>query len=141
MKWKPVFVVLVAALLAGCGLGSSSESQGYSQRIGDTGCTFTKASMRGDGDLKVAISGPRYNSATVDVTLPGESEPLPVSWQMPKKFIDTEQLYIHQAFKTDWDFEWPTGTYTVSVVNQGKRGQATFWIGQEADWILYVHCK
>jgi hypothetical protein len=138
MKTKVTLVVLAVVLLSACG-SVKTESGGYASSIGNSGCTFDTASMRGEWDFNVAISGPRQNTAVVDVTLPGDGKPLPVLRQIPKKFIDTEELYVHQIY--DYDVQWRTGRYTLSVVNGAKRGTASFLINQEANWVLYVHCK
>jgi hypothetical protein len=134
-----VAVVVLAAVLLYPEVSKKTASGGYATSIDDTGCSVTMGSKRGEWDFAVAISGPRQDTAVVDVTLPGESQPLPVRWQLPKKFIDTEELYIHQIY--DYDVNWQTGRYTLSVVNGAKRGTTTFQLNEEADWTLYVYCE
>ncbi len=104
----------------------------------DTGCILALRTKRGDNDLNIAISGEKHSEVTVDIYRPNETTPVSVSAQYDKTFIDTGDVYIHQAYY--WGTWWPTGVYQIELTLDGKSSMIGFEIPNAGDHWLYVSC-
>jgi len=140
MKQMLLVALVIALIATACGTTAESrEMQGYARLLGNTGCSFDIGSMRGSWDVGIAITGPARNSAKVDIALPGRNSSLPVRAQYNKKFFGTDEPFIYQTY--NYDVTWMRGEYRLSVVNGGRSASQSFTLDNEADWLVYVHCK
>lgn len=105
-------------------------------------CKVSADSMRSaEMDVNVAIHGDLYRDVTVDI-FASELKPLEVARQIPKRFVDTDNVYLHQVYSTT---RWPLGRYGVSWkldVGGGKviEDLDIVEIDKVADHIIYVRC-
>lgn len=83
----------------------------------------------------------RQDLIHVDITPPGQSEPLEVQSQWYGKFESAGDPYIYQTFSFPRGHVWRPGAYTLTVINRGQVVRQPLYLNNEAEWTIYVHCK
>lgn len=103
------------------------------------GCTLSQKAYQGNRvDITVAIDGRRKDDALVDVYAPSQNQPLEVWMAGPRKYIDTEKLYIQQSYW--WSADMKPGAYYVAAKLDDKTITETFQLSDGHHWI-YAHCN
>lgn len=110
------------------------ESNGYSTNV----CNYGVNIGRGNIDINVAISGKHRSEVWVDIYAPGQENALSVLAQYNKKFTDTHEDYIHQAYSS---YDLPVGYYVVKVKFQGKNYQWTQRLRENETAWFFVDCN
>lgn len=105
----------------------------------DINCVIQGVASRStSGGLDFAISGKARGSVLVDIFRPNTNNPEPVWQQFDKAFIDTNEPYIHQVYRSSF---WPVGTYQLSVDRDNTKKNYAFDITQSGELTIHVICE
>lgn len=121
-------VLVVALLLAACTPAGP--------RTSGNACVTDVLHSRGGSDIAFAISGPNMNNVVVDLYAIGETEPYDVWMQIPKRFIDSDDLYIHQLYSEDFK----PASYRIHYTLNGTQRTTGYTLGENDSMLIYIHC-
>lgn len=115
-----LFLLLVACTAAPARTGNACVVHGEPKRGGDS--------------IGFAISGPNRDRVVVDLSHGGET--YDVWMTMLKRFIDSDEVYIHQTYFEDFKM----GPYTVTTVLNGVTNTRTVNLPDNSSLVVYVYC-
>jgi hypothetical protein len=120
--------------------GSSTRTSNSSSASSSSSspCKFVTDERRGELDVNVAISGDHRRDVWVDVFAPDQDEPLPVLAQYDKKFTDSGDDYIHQAYSSRYVTE--AGQYRIEVKYRANTYTWKAQVDSNEAAYFYVDC-